>query len=454
MDNNQSPINSAGPQPTSPVPNPPASSTIDPVSGPVPVPSPEPTPPTGDVILEAGKKKRKKGLIAAIISIVAVLLIGGGAFAAAYIINNQPTNIIASAMDNLAKAKNVAINGTIDFSLTNGELLGVDSVNITLDDQNTNIKNSATVSIKINFANSTDTATINLGEVMLENGVVYLKADGLEDLYNSTFRDTLKTTLLNQIIYSTQNTTLNNCYSVNGTGVVECVSETTEVVAVDPAVEAAVNQAIDEILNQINSTVASLDGQWLEISISNILNSEMLGNLSSSTRQSITNSYNCTISTLNNTSNYTDEMSELYQKNAFINMTSGQNSFYNISFDATKLAEFLNGVPKTKFASDLAACYNTSISTNTTPSITADNISQALNYFPTISAKFDGIFNHHLTELKLTGHSDYYNLSADLKFSYPDSVNISTPNDYRPVMDVVEEVYQKLESLSSVLYAM
>lgn len=176
----------------------------------------------------------------------------------------------------------------------------------------------------------------------------------------------------------------------------------------------------------------------------------MLSTVPDSTRDTISEAYKCTISTLNQIPSYSDELNNVYSQNSFITMTSGTDSFYNISLDANNLAGFLNAMPSTKLASDLATCLNTdaSIANN----VTIDEINSALEYLPQISAKFDGIFDHHLTELKMSEQNDYYSLTTDLKFSYPNNIVVNAPADSRPVMDVVEEVYQGIEKISSSLY--
>ena len=401
-------------------------------------------PATGDVILEAGKKKRKKGLIITLVSILIVLLIGGGAFAAAYIINNQPANIIMSALGNFFNSEQVAVDGSIDLALQDSEELGVESLSIDFDEKNSGLSSNTTATLNVNFSNGASALAIEFGEVMLNNGVLYIEASGLKDFYDQAFRDNIKTTLINQALYGYQSNSFDDCYITDDTEEVKCVEEIT----IDPDTEAAVSQAIDEILNQIGKIIDSIDGEWIEISIDDIMNSEMFATTPSNTRQALTDSYKCTTDTLNQISNYSSEFSDLYSQNPFIDMTAGNDSFYNISFDSTKLAGYLNGTSNTKFANDLASCFNANIY-DTTSNITADDVAEILQYLPQISAKFDGIFDHHLTELKMTEQNDYYSLTSDLKFSYPDNVTIVAPPNSRPLMDVVNEVYQGLEVLQS-----
>ena len=426
----------------------------NPVQPNAPVNSEVPTPPTGlpptdDVVFQSSKKK-SKGPIIALISIIAVLLIGGGAFAAAYFINNQPENILMSSLNNLLNAEQVEMEGSIDVSLQESQSFGLESLSIKFDEKNAGFSNSTTATLNMNLTNGNSVPAIELGEVMLNNGVLYIEASGLKNFYDSAFRDTLKTTLMNQLLYGYQTNTVSDCLVTDDAEDTNCV---TKEVAIDPTTEATVSQMIDEILNQVGQIISSIDGQWIEISLKDILNDEMFASMPATTRQSITDSYDCTVRVLGQASNYADEYSNLYSQNPFVKMTAGNDSYYNINFDATNLAGYINGAAKTKFVSDIANCYSTTNTTipDTTSNVTAEDIAKVLEYAPQISAKFDGLFDHHLTDLKMTQQNDYFSLTANLKFSYPQNITINAPDSYRPAMDVVKEVYQGIGALQTTM---
>lgn len=425
----------------------------NPIQSDAPVANEAPTPPTGlpatgDVILEAGKKKRKKGLIITLVCIIAVLLIGGGAFAAAYIINNQPANILMSALNNFVSADQMGVDGTIEFTTEGTEEFGLKSINVNFQDKNIGFSNSATATINIGFTDGSSAPAVELGEVLMSNGVLYIEVNGAKNFYDKAYRDNLKETLMNQALYG--NNTITDCSTIDGDAEVDCLKQE---VAVDASTKEAISKAIDDILDQVGEIIGSIDGQWIEINIESVLNDDMLSNIPSGTRQTISDGYKCATGVFSQMSNYSNEFSDLYSQNSFISMTAGSDSFYNISFDSSKLAGYLNGVSKTKFASDLANCFNTTVP-DTTSNVTTENIDSLLEYMPQISAKFDGIFDHHLTELKVTKQSDNYSLNTDLKFSYPKDTTIYAPASSRPVMEVVKEVYQGLETIFKDVYSL
>lgn len=448
MDNQSIP--SDGPSPNQPLAS--SEPNVNPNLGSEPI-NETPTPPTDlpatdNVVYETPRKKHSKAPKIILICVLAALLIGGIAFAAAYIINNQPANILMSAIGNLTSAERVGIDGSVDFTIENSEDIGVSSFNLKFDDQYSGLSNSATATLNINFTDGTKAPTIKFGEVMLSEGVLYVEANGLRDFYNGAFRENIKTTLMNQMLYGYQVTTIENCTPANDASEAECLDETQAVIVVDPNTEAAASQAIDNMLDQIGEIINSIDGQWVEIYIDDVLDSDMLTSIPYSTRESISSAYKCVTGVLNQATNYSGELSNLYSQNPFLNMTAGVDSFYDISIDATNLAGYLNAIPKTKFASDLSACYNSGESIESV-SIDAEDLSLMLESAPQLSAKFDGIFSHRLTELKINSQNEFFKLNSDLKFSYPNSINVSAPADHRPIMDVVEEIYQELETIQA-----
>ncbi|MBR3322041.1 hypothetical protein IKG05_00125 [Candidatus Saccharibacteria bacterium] len=413
-----------------------------------PVDLPKTNPDSGDIILEAGKKKRKKGLIIALVSIFAVLLVGGGIFTAFAIIKNQPNNIALSALNNLFTADQVDINGSINIAIPGSEKIGIESVSLNFNEESAGMNNSATATISVDFANNTQTASVGIGEVMLNDGVLYLEATGLKDFYESAIYDSAYEALTYQLGSNYRTALVQDCYTTTTTSEEYSNCYSFYQTNITPEIATSINNVATEILDQISNIIASIDGQWIEISLDDVMSSNLLGDIPVYTRQSVTSAYHCTINTLNQISNYSSELSDLYNQNPFLIMTSAADSFYDISFDATNLAGYLNGLPHTKLSSDLATCTNTTISDTTNPNFTASDIQSVINFLPKISAKFDGFLNHHLTELKLNQQNESYQLSSDLKFTYPKSANISAPTDTRPVMDVIEEIYQAIENLS------
>jgi len=416
------------------------------------------SPATGDIVLQPdAKQKKRKGLIAAII-IILVLAIGGGAFAAVAIMDSQPNNIAASALNNLMNANQVTVAGPVNIAFKDTSLLGISSININLNEQTVNSNNSTSADIGVTFANGDTIDLVKIGEVMMNDGVFYLKVDGLKTLYSDTFYNQISAYISEGLRSNYYSSTVTDCYSTavdnssyqQGTVIQDCVS--TYTTGTDPEVDAAINATTTAIMTELGGIIDAIDGQWIEFSIDDILSSDMLG-VPAATRQSITAAYDCAIDKFNNFSQYSNELSQVYSQNSFLTLTAAQNSFYDVSLDANKLAGYLNSVSKTQLFNDLAGCTGNSGASLSAYEVTAEDIAPSLAYLPQISAKFGGgLFNHYLSELKMTESNDYYEISSDLNFTYT-GTTISAPSDARPVMEIVQSVYNRIYSLQTALYA-
>lgn len=440
------PTNPAGPGPiipneVSPTPNQP----------PTPTPSVNMTSNPGVAPVVDPPKKKRKGLTAVLITLAVLLVLGGGAFAVAYIVSNQPANIAASAINNLLNAKQVIVDGSVDLSITDNQL-GLQSLNFDFDTQATETGQTTTANINAKFTDGTEISAVNLGGVIMQNGSLYLKASGLSDAYSSSLSDKVTEYVTNNYIASYDNSIINLCreYSNDTELFTQCLSSAD--LGNNPAARTALENMIKQTTDVIGEVVNTIDGQWIEISVDDVLNHEVFASLSASERQSINNMYDCVVDKRNNFTSYGNELSNLYSQNSFLVMNAGQNSFYDISLDASNLANYLNAISRSRFASDLAACANTStdsISTN----ITANDVANITSQLPSISAKFDGIFNHHLTELKINDRKDAYTLTSDLKFSYPNNINVAAPGNTRPVTDIINDISQQIQSLERINYS-
>lgn len=407
----------------------------------------------GDIIIQPDtKQKKRKGLIAAIICI-AVLFLGGGAFTAFAIINNQPNNIAISALNNLLNAKQVKVNGTLTASTSSSSLFGIESVNINFDEAAANSNQSTTANAKIKLAGNSDPISINLGEVMMSDGIFYVKVDGLKTLYQDTLYDQISSYLSEMLRSNYQYSIYSQCYDTATTDAdYETCSSIYSAPTFAPEAEAIIEENVSTIMTEVGSIIKTIDNQWIEFSIDDILSSDMLS-LDTSTRQSIAEAYNCVVDKVTHISNYSNELSSLYSQNPFLVMTAGQDSFYDISFDAANLAGYLSAIPQTQLTKDIAACSG-STADIANSEITAADIQPALDYLPQVSAKFNGnLFSHQLSELKVNESNDYYTISSDLKFTYPSDLTVSVPPNAHPVMEIVQEVYSHITALQTTIYS-
>jgi hypothetical protein len=200
------------------------------------------------------------------------------------------------------------------------------------------------------------------------------------------------------------------------------------------------------ITSFLSDAVSRLDGQWFKISVDDIVNSDLLSSMDSSQKQQIENTYNCVVNLMSNGSTYAKEMTDLYSQHKFINMTAGQDSYYNISLSARPLTDYLNALPRTNLFGNLTSCLGaTNVSTTT---LNPEDVEDVLGQLPSVSAKFDGFMDHTLTAMKISQKTDMYDMNADIKITYPDNLSIPAPTDATPIMERVEELVNEFSALN------
>lgn len=398
----------------------------------------------------AASKKKRTGLIAGII-IAILLLCGVGAFAAYAVIKNQPENIALESFSNLMSAKQVAVTGT--FNITPGEdledYIGPISVNINASKSDAN--QSSNTKLTVNYPEFDDPINLEFGEVMMSDGVFYLKASGLQKIYEDIAADMIADYIESQLESQYQYSVYDTCYSYSDLDAyLACIDQVVD--TSDPAVQATIKSQTAVIKSHIENIIESIDDEWFEFSIDDIMDSDLISDYtSSSTKESTTNIYDCVIDINQNFSNYTGELNDLYSKNQFVVLTPDQESYYKITFDTNKLASYTNGIQRTKLANDYASCYDVTLTDDMYTEVKADDFSKALEYLPDIYAKFDGFLNHHLTDLKISRDYDYFALSSNLSFTYPGNLVISAPAESTPIMEVVEDIMEELEEMADEL---
>ncbi|MBR5046559.1 hypothetical protein IKX73_02965 [Candidatus Saccharibacteria bacterium] len=352
------------------------------------------------------KKSKKAPWIIAII--IFVLLLCGGGFAAFAIIKNQPDNIARDAINNFFTAKSVKIDGTAKLSFSSASLFGIKSIGLDFDASSANSNHITNTTVRIGLGDNNEITLANIGETMLENGIFYLKLSGIKNTYDTYAKSLVSSYLSSSFGNSKYAATYTKKYL----------------------------SLIDEMLNYI-------EDRWFEISLEDIKNDEMYDSISSVVSFDTNAEYNCIADKRNNFEKYSDEFSKLYDQNSFIVLKSGQDSFYNVTFDPQKTANYVNAIPDTTFYSDVMSCVSSEApALPSEQSITSDDVVRILEYSPEISAKFDGFFSHTLSELKVSKDYDSFNFNSDFKFSYPNNLTVVAPEESTPIMEFVHKIYE------------
>ena len=414
MDNNQQSTQPVEQPSVSPGGAPPTNSTNAEKNPPTPPATPSDQ---GDVVLQSdGDKKKSKGPIIAIIAIVAALLVGGGVFAAVAMMSaSQPDRIILSAANNILNAKSLSTNGTMELTMKDAEASGIKSFKFEstekMQDQNT----TGDFNFSVTLANDAE-INLGVGSVVMSDGVFYFKIDGIKKAYE----DNVKELLMGEAqIYAD-----------------------TDTESIDVSADSGMSTSPEQALASIDSIIDSIEGKWIRVSIDEVLESELMeaAGLDNSTKQMISSAYKCGFDKISNISQYSNEFADYYTQNPFIVMNKGQGDFYDLTYDEEKLANFINAMPKMKIVSDLASCANYSLPSDTSLDVTASDLGSVKDSLGQISAKFDGLFDHRLTELKVYQDTEVGTVSSDITFNYSGNAPVSAPSDSTPVMDVVTDI--------------
>lgn len=400
----------------------------------------------GDVVLQSGGGPAKKENKVAFLGLVglALVLIFGATFFLSNFNRVQPEQIIVSSIDNLLNSKQVNIEGDISLSSLDSQT-GIESINVKLNRNSAQTNRSTNASIELKLVNNPRTISLGLGETIIEDGTIYIKADGLKTAYYDNFRDIASLMIKSSIESQYRNILESKCGgNPDAPSMLECSN------LYGNNFSTNIQQAIDDLTSSsvalLGEIIDSIDGKWIEISINEVLNSEIASSMDSMSKRGISSAYDCIVSNMNKIPDHTSELTDLYTKNQFIIMQSGQDSFYNISLNPDNLTGFLNGLAQTQLVKDFGSCYGVS-SQESTPEISSEDVKTMVENLPQISAKFEKSSSYYLSELKLDQSQDAYTLSSDLKFSYSDEQNVSAPDDSKSFLEALSSVYQKIQYL-------
>lgn len=388
-------------------------------------------------------KKKHTGLIVGLI-LFFLIAICGGAFAAFAIIKNQPENIVAESFVNFINAKQVAVSGSFSITPKSEYSSAIGPINVTLSSQAADINQSGDVNVSVNLPAYGKNIELRLSEAVMKDGVIYVKASGITKLYND-FLSELVQEQLGKIIYSNVTNKLTTaCGDYSGEEFLNCLNSINDATS-NPAVSQAIEDLVVKVDSVFEKLVKKVDDQWVKISIKDILENELVSSyINSTTKESITKAYDCSVDLANNLNQDSNEYGELYSQNKFLGIEPADNSFYKLSLDASSFTNYLKALPNTKPIKDYLSCGGVSNSDNLSLNVSASNIEETIKNLPAVYARFDGFLNHNLAELKMNHDTDYYSIAFDLNFSYPGGLTVGAPADSIPVMTLIQDIYEEI----------
>ena len=392
------------------------------------------------------KKKKKTGLIIGII-IAAVVAIGCGV-AAAILLLGRDNDPVAKAMDKLMAGDippYVAVDGkiTVDSDDKDSPINSFE-IDLKTDASTTSPLNKTNASMTFNFTTG-DKVNFAVDEVYAANGDLYLKLDNvtgaLEDLTNAM-----------------QNAQVNE--STEGL-------EAEELLLSEPTDDGMIQEEDVELIEEAPETtdllsnsllgsmgiIETLDGEWIKISVDDI---------KSMTEEAQTDEgATCLFDIVNNANGYKNSLAEAYSKNQFISSTtenvtlaskSGQ-PVRRVVFDEEKAKGFENAMQNTALVKDLKSCASENLPVDTE---SLDEVSE----MPDLYVEVDGDDNfsrlYFSMPIENSTCDDEYecdsenmvseklNLTVDLSFSYPSTIDVAEPTEYRDLMEIVQTIMTSL----------
>lgn len=392
----------------------------------------------------APKKSHKKLIAALVAGFLALGLIIG--FVVFMIIKNQPQNIALESFSNLVNAKKVAVSGTVDINL--GENAGLGPITVKIDSATSDNNQSGTLGIKVNQPESDDAIELEFGEVMMSDGVFYLKASGLKKIYDSVLSGMLSGSQPTQTYLEDDYSAYDVCDAYEDIEEYSnCLDQIDNTIQIQE--DLAVTGQTAEANEYIENILQKVDNQWFKISVEEILESDLVsGYIDQATKDEILKTYRCMIDVQGNMSNYTQEFADLYGKNQFITLSPDKDSYYKVSLEAGPLTNYINAMPHTKLVSDITACSNADMTEMELEDVSASDVEKVTSNLPDIYAKFSGFFTHRLSDVKINYENSGMSVSSNLSFSYPANLNVSVPENAQSIMDVIKDIMQELTPAS------
>lgn len=372
-------------------------------------------------------KPNRKGLVVGLIILAVLMLIAGGLAIWFFVFYNNPTKVAFDALGNLVSAENVNTIGSVrivppagvddssplknimvNFDST-GALPGAANATLSFDlefDEKTEGDKEAASAIEL-YGLEEGHFEIKLGTVQMTDGVIYLRVAGI-------------------------------MASLEEIGVKE-------------------GSPIYESMQEYISLIDLVDDEWWQISVPDIIDSiEPEEQLS----EFYKDYYNCALDLVKE--DKSAELKQLWSAHPFAELepisrkefgqtaSGGWNGYYDLKFNTTELASFVNGMVDTTAARNFYACSNAAAQKagiTDDAEISAEDIDEAdasdfsaLDSNNVITRLEISRFGHQLKGLTVNSASTTdTQISTSLMFTYQPST-IVAPDNYRPISELIDEV--------------
>lgn len=364
------------------------------------------------------KDKGGNHLLRFVIILLVVVAILTGGFAIWYFAYYSKADKVAfDAVNHILQAENVALEGTgsIQFSGEAAAESPIKSITINTSAAGKTLPFSsstqALVYLNQDVIPYSEPLKVSVQDIMLKDGMIYLRISELAD-------------------------TIESLYKFAG----------------------------EEVDESILALVDLIEGEWWQISLSDILTEMGADDTTAGVYQDM---YGCTLGVLQGDSS--DEIAKIYKDHQFVNVRpvqyleedsatdhiklAGGYQAYRISLNKAELAAFVNQIPDTDAASEFVACYNNVMERVDGENISLDDVDEIDENdieWPeelTLSAEISRA-SHRLRRVYAHYDQDGINVAANFTVKY-DVTPASTPENYRPITELFDELSEVLEGMTT-----
>ncbi len=361
------------------------------------------------------REKKRTGLIIGIV--VAVLMVILGSLALWFCLwYSNPDQVAYDAMNNLLKAENVGLEG--GFTILNpDEDDALKMVIISFDSASNSLPNATSAKVQFifnpDYVEGDPHVLIEVKNVVMRDGVIYLQIGGIMDSINSVEMDDGE------------------------------------------------RESMAVFLN----TLEVIDNEWWQISIPDLIETMELPAQQS---DAMTEVYSCAVQAMN--SDVSGEISAIYKQNRFIEVKSSKqlapsnesaaselasgHKAYELTMNKAKLASFVNELPETAVAEEFFACYNKAAKQYGGETIDAKDIDEIdeddvtwpdaedLRVFLEISQ-----WSHQLRSAHIFAYNDGQDVGGGTVMFKYDQVEVTPPESYRPITELFDELAEMFSQL-------
>ncbi|MDO5451679.1 MAG: hypothetical protein Q4F56_01160, partial [Candidatus Saccharibacteria bacterium] len=363
-------------------------------------------------------RKKKTGLIVGMV-ICLFVAVGCGVAAILLFIDANKPDPVAIATERLITGNmptNFVAEGSIDVEV-NDMSSPISRAKITVNGEGMtkSMINSSRVMADMNVRNG-GSFSIGLEEVYAANGDLYFKVDGIANVLNAPYLFSANT--LEGEAESTEAAESEAAPSVEPTDAENCSSAENCLVA-----ETTIG---DKVLTAI-------DGVWIRASVDevNAMFTEGTGE----------GNISCLANLITDVNENSNSIAEMYSRNPFVvsatgevELTSKNDPVYKLSISEKKLAGFMNEAGNSTTIKNLSSCLGYEQS-----GLNAESLLTELQKLPEIFVEIDGNYNFTRVYFNTNLAEVDANLVADFSFSYPDTINVTEPVEYKDLSTLTEE---------------